>query len=1042
FDGKADEGYIVGYSASNKAYRVYNLPNKRVEETMNLRYLKEKPKVQGLGHEWYFDLDYLTDTLGYKHDKANQSAGIQKAKTNHAGTQDGDSDSECDEQVIIVPSYPSHIIQRTKPKDTSGDEVDGSPLNSADEIYQKELTRLKGQEQRATSYAERLGLGFKNDAEELQKRASAKIVPPVPAGDTMVSTDDVPVHTSSSTDSFFDNEPTTRFLSPSDLGNHDPSPGIFSSSSYDDEFGAALNNVASIVEVSLVATKRINTIHPQSLIIGDHTLAVQTRSKVQKTTTGESAFISYIYDQQRDNYTDFQHYLFACFLSQVEPSNVAQALKDPSWVDAMQEEMQQFKFQNVWVLVDLPKGKYAIGTKWILKNKRDAKGIVMDVKSAFLYKRIDEEVYVTQPKGFVDPQHPKKVYKVVKALYGLHQVPRAWYATLSIFLLKHAYRRGTIDKTLFLKKNKSDIILVQVYMDDIIFGSTKKAWCDEFEALMKGEFQMSAMGELTFFLGLQVQQRPDGIFINKDKSMISSLMYLTASRPDIIFAVSACSRNQVTPTTLNLEAVKKIFKYLKGQPKLGLWYPKESPLVLEAYSDSDYARANKDRKSTTGGCQFLGRRLISWQSQKQTIVATSSFEVDLMVQEGGLVILKCSTWTSISVLADVSTSGAPAGVSNKGKTLMAAKRLHDAEQAQVGRQRAELQRMRQQEVLASAMYYTEANWINIMAQVEANASLSKTLVGDDVSEDNFLARMAALIKRKKQALAEKLAKERMNMPMTQGQQKTYMRNFVKNQSSVVYSTGWSMAHVKSFTDDQLKEVFEKIQKVLSNIQIQAFSRTLKRTGPVRKSLGRKRLTKPKSQLKELDLDADDQTFIKEVITTPLGDINALYRIDRSTVHFTTLREILYMVDRHNLVTLYRLVVKYYENHHVAGAGLILWGDLQVLFDSHKGVKLMERMLKHKLEINKDVMGNDMTTDEQLIQVFNSPMLHLLRVEMVINSPWMMPIVGTKELASSEQTAPDAAFSRDIPLICADFSSILVKLNPQGSRLKIYLETGN
>nr|GFA39058.1 retrovirus-related Pol polyprotein from transposon TNT 1-94 [Tanacetum cinerariifolium] len=423
---------------------------------------------------------------------------------------------------------------------------------------------MKGQEQRVTSDAENLGLGFANEVEELQIQASAKTVPPgcipvltcsilVPAGDTMVSTDDVPVHTSSSTDLFFGDEPTKRFPCPSDLGNHDPSSGIFSSSSYDDEFGVALNNVASTVEVSPVATMQINTIHLQSLIIGDHTSAVQTRSKV---------------------------------------------------------------------LVDLPAGKYAIGTKWILKNKRDARGIVvqnkarliaqghrhkegidydevfapvarikairlflafasymgflvyqMDVKSMFLYGRIDEEVYVTQPKGFVDPQHPKKVYK-----------------------------------------------------------------CAEFEALMKGEFQMSAMGELTFFLGLQVQQRPDGIFIIQDKyvqeilnkfdlgsvrtattpyeatkpksknesdspinvhlyrSMIGSLMYLTASRPDIMFAVSACSRNQVTPTTSNLEAVKKIFKYLKGQLKLGLWYPKKLPLVLEAYSNSDYAGANKDRK--------------------------------------------------------------------------------------------------------------------------------------------------------------------------------------------------------------------------------------------------------------------------------------------------------------------------------------------------------------------------------------------------------------------------------------------------------------
>ncbi|GJY81360.1 putative ribonuclease H-like domain-containing protein [Tanacetum coccineum] len=511
FDGKADEGYIVGYSASNRAYRVYNVPNKRVEETMNLRYLEEKPNVQGLGHEWYFDLDYLTDTLGYKRDKANQSAGTQEASTNPAGTQDADSDSECDEQVIIVPSYPSHSIQEAEPKDTSGDEVDDSPLDSAEEIFQQELARLKGQEQRATSDAK--------DAEELQKRASTKTVPPVPTGG-------VPVPTGSPTNSFFDDEPTTRFPSPSDLGNNEPSPGIFSSSSYDDEFGADLNNLASTVEVSPVETKRINTLHPQSLIIGDHTSAVQTRSKVNNTTTGESVFISYIHDQQRENHTDFQHCLFACFLSQVEPRSVAQALEDPSWVDAMQEEMQQFKFQNVWVLVDLPEGKYAIGTKWILKNKRDARGIVvrnkarlvaqghrqeegidddevfapvarieairlflafayymgfmvyqMDVKSAFLYRRIDEEVYVTQPKGFVDPQHPKKVYKVVKALYGLHQACTkeisSWYK--------------------FMWMTSS-------------FDLQKKSWCDELKALMKGEFEMSAMGELTFFLRLQVQQ--------------------------------------------------------------------------------------------------------------------------------------------------------------------------------------------------------------------------------------------------------------------------------------------------------------------------------------------------------------------------------------------------------------------------------------------------------------------------------------------------------------------------------------------------------
>ncbi|GJV17122.1 putative ribonuclease H-like domain-containing protein [Tanacetum coccineum] len=233
----------------------------------------------------------------------------------------------------------------------------------------------------------------------------------------------------------------------------------------------------------------------------------------------------------------------------------------------------------------------------------------MDVKSAFLYGKIEEEVYACQPPRFEDPDFPD--------------------------------RRGKIDKTLFIRRDKGDILLVQVYVDDIIFGSTKKSLCTEFEKMMHKKFQMSSMGELTFFLGLQVKQKEDGIFISQDKyvteilkkfgftdvktastpmetqklllkdedgeevdvylyrSMIGSLMYLTSSRPDIMFAVCACARYQVNPKVSHLHAVKRIFRYLKGQPKLGLWYPKDSPFDLVAYTDSDYAGASMDRKSTT-----------------------------------------------------------------------------------------------------------------------------------------------------------------------------------------------------------------------------------------------------------------------------------------------------------------------------------------------------------------------------------------------------------------------------------------------------------
>ncbi|GJV74779.1 putative ribonuclease H-like domain-containing protein [Tanacetum coccineum] len=739
FKGKADEGFIVGYAAYSKAYRVYNLSSKKIEETLNLRYLEDKPNVQGLGQEWYFDLDYLTDSLSYTRFKSNQPAGTQDPHI-HAGTQD-DSDSECDEQVIVVPSFPSNHFSGTKVHEAS-------EMVESNSDYAEELARLQRQEHEAKDTAEKYGFGFSKDTEEHLRQADM-----VPAGSidptASISAGSIdpaasisagsaepfptvikPVHADETSlppgHSLGSSEHSTRFPSPSDLANsisssseiediyHHPSTGIFSSSSYDADFGGTVTNLAPIIVVDPVPTKRVNTIHPQSQILGDLTSPVQTRGTLKKSKFGESTFVSYVHDQQRNNHTDYLHCLFACFLSQLEPRSVAQALNDSDWVEAIQEEIDargivvrnkarlvaQGHRQEEGIDYDevfAPVARIeAIRLFLAFASYMGFMVYQMDVKSAFLYGEIDEEVYVTQPKGFEDPHFPKHVYKVVKALYGLHQAPRAWYARLSTFLLKHNYRRGTIDKTLFIKKNSRDIILVQVYVDDIIFGSTKKAWCDEFEVLMKGEFKMSAMGELTFFLGLQVKQKPDGIFISQDKyvqdmlkkfdmesvrtattpyeaskpkskdepddavnvhlyrSMIGSLMYLTASRPDIMFAVSACSRHQVTPLTSNLNAVKKIFKYLKGQPKLGLWYPRDSPFVLEAYSDSDYAGSHGDRKSTTGGCQFLGRRLISWQCKKQTIVATSSTEAEYVAaanccgQCGLLLMIKNSFWYALT----------------------------------------------------------------------------------------------------------------------------------------------------------------------------------------------------------------------------------------------------------------------------------------------------------------------------------------------------------------------------------------------------------
>nr|GEX06779.1 hypothetical protein [Tanacetum cinerariifolium] len=300
------------------------------------------------------------------------------------------------------------------------------------------------------------------------------------------------------------------------------------------------------------------------------------------------AFVSYIHKQRRTNHKDYENCLFAYFLSQMEP-------------------------KKVWRLVDLPYGKKAIRTKWVYRNKKDDRGIVvrnkarlvaqghrqeegidydevfafvakieairiflafasfmgfitykMDVKSAFLYGRIEEEVYVSQPPSFIDPQFPNKVYKVEKALYGLHQAPRAWYETLSTFLLYNGYIRGIIDKTLFIKTDKDDIMLLQI----------------------PDEFQRGAYFLLRTAVSTPIEtQKP----LVKDKEAADVDVYLYRSM------------------------IRSLI---------------DSSFDMEAYSDSDYAGANLDRKSTTGGCQFLGKRMISWQCKKQNIVATSTNETE------------------------------------------------------------------------------------------------------------------------------------------------------------------------------------------------------------------------------------------------------------------------------------------------------------------------------------------------------------------------------------------------------------------------------
>ena len=380
----------------------------------------------------------------------------------------------------------------------------------------------------------------------------------------------------------------------------------------------------------------------------------------------------------------------------------------------MHEELHQFVRNDVWELVPRLKRVNVIGTKLIFKNKSNEHGTIirnksrlvtqgytqmegidfdetfvsvarlesimillaiaihlnfklyqMDVKSAFLNGMLQEEVYIEQPKGFIDPHRPNDVYKLKRALYGLKQAPKTWYDKLTAYLIEHGFKRGFADTTLFIRKGKNYFVVAQIYVDDIVFGATNDSLAQSFADEMKKMFEMSMVGELTYFLGLQVKQMDFGIYINQAKytrnlvkrfglekvahartpmaanakltndpsgefvdvtlyrSMIGCLLYLTANHPDIAFSVGVCSRFQSNPKVSHLNAVKRIIKYVSRTCDYGLFYSKESNLSLAGFSDSDWADNADDRKSTIGGCFYVGANLVAWMSKKQNFVSLS-----------------------------------------------------------------------------------------------------------------------------------------------------------------------------------------------------------------------------------------------------------------------------------------------------------------------------------------------------------------------------------------------------------------------------------
>ncbi|GKB85525.1 retrovirus-related pol polyprotein from transposon TNT 1-94 [Tanacetum coccineum] len=357
--------------------------------------------------------------------------------------------------------------------------------------------------------------------------------------------------------------------------------------------------------------------HPIKKVIDDPSKPLMTRKHLQ---------------------TDAEVCMYAPRVNTIEPKNIKEAMLDHSWIESMQDKdgidleesfAQVARLEAVRIFV-----AYAAHKNFPTYQ--------MDVKTASLNGPLKEEVFVRQPVGFVDPDFLNHVYRLKKALYGLKQAPRAWYDKLSSLLIDHHFTKGIIDPTLFTRRHGDDMLLVQIYVDDIISGSTKIVFAKRFEKLMKYNFEMSMIGEMKFFLGLQVHQSPREIFIRqsqytmdllkkhemekcdtvstpmattkldvdlqgtpvdqtKYRSMSGGFMYLTASRPDITFATFVCARYQARPTEKHLKEVKRIFRYLKQTINIGLWYSKDSGFELIGYADADHAWCNDDCKSTSGG---------------------------------------------------------------------------------------------------------------------------------------------------------------------------------------------------------------------------------------------------------------------------------------------------------------------------------------------------------------------------------------------------------------------------------------------------------
>ncbi|GJW74065.1 putative ribonuclease H-like domain-containing protein, partial [Tanacetum coccineum] len=579
FDGKSDDGFFVGYSLTSKAFRVYNIRTRKVEENLHIRFLEDKPIVSGDGRKWLFDIDSLTKSMNYVPVIAGTNSNDFAGSKVSIGEGTTSKETDTSQDYIVMPLWKDSSLFDSPSMNVSHDEPEPS--------YDAEKKDDEGVSKES---------GF--DDQERPKRSTPNINtagPSINTASANLRTGSLHINTVSPI------VLTTRSNHPQSVSNiislrDNVTPEATNADLFGAETEMDMSNLNASYHVLTTPNTRIHKDHSLDHVIGD----IQSGGHPQ---------------QEDQVYVDS-----GC--SRHMTGNMSYLLN-----------FNEFN-EGYVTFGGRAKQKRAIGTKWIFRNKKDERGIVIrnkarlvaqgytqeegidydevfapvarieairlflayasfmgfmvykiDVKSAFLYGKIEEEVYVCQPPGFEDPDNPDKVYKVVKALYGLHQAPRA---------CQDKYVAG---------------ILRMFSFTDVKTASTP---IDTEKPLLK-------------------DSDGDNVDVHLYRSMIGSLMYLTSSRLDIMFIVCACAKFQVTPKVSHLHVVIRIFRYLKGQPKLGLWYPRDSSFDLVAYSNSDYAGASLDRKSTIGGCQFLGCGLISWQYKKQTVVTTSSTKAEYVV---------------------------------------------------------------------------------------------------------------------------------------------------------------------------------------------------------------------------------------------------------------------------------------------------------------------------------------------------------------------------------------------------------------------------